>query len=87
MNTLITFGKYNGQTYDYIIKNDIKYCNYIISQNGKSKSFINFQQFLKENTQIFKNKYDIKHLKNICKINCSDLPENQKKYKQSLYFF
>ena len=79
MNTLINFGKYKGQTYDYVIKNDIKYCNYIITQESSYQPMINFKNFVKNNIEEqLKNKYDINKLKNKNSIICSDLSEYMK---------
>jgi hypothetical protein len=78
MNTVIEFGKYKYKTYDYVIKNDLKYCNFIINTNSINKSFINFQKYLKENEDFFKNEYNINELQTFPGINCSDLSEYMK---------
>jgi DNA polymerase-3 subunit epsilon len=49
MNKLVKFGKYKDKTYDYVIRNDIKYCNYIINETFTYKYMLNFQNFLKKN--------------------------------------
>jgi len=75
---LITFGKYKNKTYDYIIKNHLEYCEFVLNQTtSKNNDFINFQKYIKENN-IFKNKYDINKLKNINGIICSELAEYMK---------
>jgi hypothetical protein len=79
MNTLINFGKYKGQTYDYVIKNDIKYCNYIITQESSYQPMIKFKNFIQNNIEEqFKKNYDINKLKNKNGIKCSDLSEYMK---------
>jgi hypothetical protein len=80
MNTLIKFGKYKDKTYEYVMKNDIKYCEWIFTQQNTSSQYvIHFQKFVKQNIEDrLKNKYNIIKLKNISGIICSDLSEYMK---------
>jgi len=74
MNTRIKFGKYKNQTYEYVMKKDIKYCEWILTQNTSYQSMIDFQKFLKENSEdILRN-----ILKNNNSIKCSDLSQYMK---------
>lgn len=80
MNTLIKFGQYKNQTYEYVIKNDIKYCEWILTQQYTSSQYmLHFQKFIKENIEDrLRNKYDINKLKNKNSMICSDLSEYMK---------
>jgi len=77
MDTLINFGKYKNQTYGYVIKNDIKYCQWILTTESKYVYIKEFKNFLKNNN-IEERIYDISKLKHIVSINCSDLSEYMK---------
>lgn len=68
MQTLITFGKYKGYTYDYIYQNDKSYINWMISQSSNSNNIAQFQNFFK-NYKL----YDVNELKYNFSINCSEL--------------
>jgi len=46
---MINFGKYKNKTYDYVYKNDIKYCNWILTQRTTHTGMNNFINFLKLN--------------------------------------
>ena len=51
MNKLLNFGLYKGKQYEYVIKNDINYCNYILTLTKNTIQPIkDFQKFIKENT-------------------------------------
>lgn len=80
MNTLIKFGQYKEKTYEYVMKNDIKYCEWILTQQKTSSQYmIHFQKFVKENIEDkLRNKYDINELKNKNSMNCSDLSKYMK---------
>ena len=45
--TEISFGKYKGNTYDYVKKNDVAYCNWALKQMNVSTTLRHFQQWLK----------------------------------------
>lgn len=79
MNTLIKFGKYKCKTYEYVVKNDIGYCKWILTLHKPCLYMIHFQKFIKENIEnILRKEYDICKLKNIISINVSVLSEYMK---------
>ena len=49
--TIISFGKYNGQTYEFIKKNDVGYCNWVLKQMNTNGGMLQFQIWLKKNTR------------------------------------
>lgn len=49
--TVITFGKYNGQTYEFVRKTDVAYCNWVLKQMNVGTKMIEFQKWLKFNTR------------------------------------
>ena len=54
----MTFGKYKGKTYDYVISKDLNYCKFIVEQQTTYKAMVQFQNFLKKNmNNILENKY------------------------------
>lgn len=61
---MINFGKYKNKPYDYVCKNDIKYCNWILTQTTTHTGMNDFIIFLKLNNNIKIPKDDI---------NCSQL--------------
>jgi hypothetical protein len=61
---MINFGKYKNKPYDYVCKNDIKYCNWILTQTTTHTGMNDFINFLKLNNNIKIPKDDI---------NCSQL--------------
>lgn len=46
---MINFGKYKNKPYDYVLKNDIKYCNWILTQTTAHTGMNDFINFLKLN--------------------------------------
>ncbi len=47
--TLLTFGRYMGKTFEYVKNTDISYCNWALKQvkpNGRMKEFQNYLQGL-----------------------------------------
>jgi hypothetical protein len=63
---MITFGKYKNKTFEYVLKNDLSYCNWCLKQSSSSKHMNEFIFFLKNN----KNNIIPKD-----SINCSSLSE------------
>lgn len=63
MDNIITFGKYNGQSFEQVFKSDKNYCSYVLSVSNPNDSFKKFQEYLMGCS------FDIKY-KNIT---CSDL--------------
>lgn len=61
---MICFGKYKNKSYDYVLENDVKYCNWILTQSSNHKGMNEFKYFLQNN-----------YKPNIPKreINCSEL--------------
>jgi hypothetical protein len=61
---MICFGKYKNKSYDYVLENDVKYCNWILIQSSNHKGMNEFKYFLQNN-----------YKPNIPKreINCSEL--------------
>jgi hypothetical protein len=45
--TILTFGKYNGRTYDFIRQTDVAYCNWALKQANSGHRMAHFQQWLK----------------------------------------
>ena len=43
--SFVGFGKYKDKTYEVAFKDD-KYCNWVISEDGESKKFINFKEYI-----------------------------------------
>jgi hypothetical protein len=43
----ITFGKYNGMTYEQVRSGDVGYCNWILKQTGTSGRMLHFQMWLR----------------------------------------
>jgi len=48
---MITFGKYNGHTYQYVLDNDRTYCNWVLKQTTFNGRMIHFQRWLQAKTQ------------------------------------
>ena len=48
---IITFGKYSGQTYEFVKANDVAYCNWILKQINASGRLFHFQQWIKSCSQ------------------------------------
>lgn len=61
---MINFGKHKNETYDNVFKNDIKYCNWVLTQTTTHEGINNFKQYLKNNKRHLIPKYQI---------NCSSL--------------
>jgi len=49
---MISFGKYKNKSYNYVLQNDIKYCNWILTQSTSHKGMNKFINFLKINKNI-----------------------------------
>jgi hypothetical protein len=49
---MISFGKYKNKSYNYVLQNDIKYCNWILTQSTSHKGMNEFINFLKINKNI-----------------------------------
>lgn len=45
--TVITFGKYNGLTFEAVKKIDIAYCNWVLKQMNVGSKMLQFQKWLK----------------------------------------
>jgi hypothetical protein len=45
--TLITFGKYNGKTYEFVLKTDVAYCNWVLKQMNVGKQMLELQNWLR----------------------------------------
>ena len=48
---VVTFGKYDGKTYDEIKRIDVAYCNWILKQTEVSGRMRAFQDWLKQNSK------------------------------------
>ena len=48
---LITFGKYNGQTFEFVRKTDVAYCNWILKQINVGAKMLEFQKWLKHGSR------------------------------------
>jgi hypothetical protein len=48
---MITFGKYNGKSYDFVKQSDVSYCNWILKQMSVSGRMLHFQHWLKTNSR------------------------------------
>lgn len=66
---IMKIGKYKGKTYSEIMKIDINYCNFALSQISKSKDFNDFKIYVSNN---LKELYDFKRIRDV-QINCSEL--------------
>ena len=44
---MLTFGKYNGKSYDFVKQSDVSYCNWVLKQISVSGRMLHFQQWLK----------------------------------------
>lgn len=74
MEQTITFGKYKGKTYEFVLNNDIGYCEYVMSQSSCSSAFKSFKLFLERNLkEKLCETYNPEKLKNIQSINCTRL--------------
>lgn len=49
--TIFTFGKYTGKTYEFARNTDVAYCNWVLKQMNVSGKMLNFQQWLKKKTR------------------------------------
>lgn len=49
--TTMSFGKYNGQPYEFVRQNDVAYCNWVLKQMNVSGRMLQFQIWLKKNTR------------------------------------
>jgi hypothetical protein len=49
--TTMTFGKYNGKSYEFIRQNDVAYCNWSLKQMNVGGRMLEFQLWLKKNTR------------------------------------
>ena len=80
----ITFGKYKGKTYEYLINNDINYCIWISAQNSDNIELNKFKNYLIK-SNILKNDAieKLKLFKNTG-VNCSVL-SNYLKYNDNFY--
>ena len=47
-NTIIRFGKHEGDTYDEIVRRDPSYCNWVLSINSTFPPMIKFQHYLED---------------------------------------
>ena len=50
-NTVISFGKYTGKTYEEVKRMDVAYCNWILKQMETAGRMKAFQNWLKENSR------------------------------------
>jgi hypothetical protein len=48
---VITFGKYNGRTYEFVKQTDVAYCNWALKQMNVGGRMLQFQQWLKSNAR------------------------------------
>jgi hypothetical protein len=69
---MLSFGKFKGFTYDYVIQNDLSYCLYVLNTKTCSGQFKEFQNYLNNNIHQL---YNIKKLENIGSICCSKLSQ------------
>ena len=50
-NAVISFGKYNGKTYEEVRSIDVAYCNWILKQMETTGRMKAFQNWLKQNSK------------------------------------
>jgi len=50
-NAVISFGKYNGRTYEEVRSIDVAYCNWILKQMETTGRMKAFQNWLKQNSK------------------------------------
>jgi len=48
---ILNVGKHTGKSYDFILQNDVSFCNWVLKQINASKSLFHFQQWLKTKTK------------------------------------
>lgn len=46
-NTVLTFGKHTGKTYDFVRQNDVAYCNWVLKQMNVNNKMLHFQTYLR----------------------------------------
>lgn len=46
-NTIVSFGKHSGKTYDLVLQTDVSYCNWLLRQVNVHGRLLQFQQWLK----------------------------------------
>jgi hypothetical protein len=50
-NTVFTFGKYNGKTYNFVRQSDVAYCNWALKQMNAGNKMLHFQLWLRSQTR------------------------------------
>ena len=67
-------------TFDWVLKNKKSYCIFTLNQKSNSSEFINFQNYIKKNSdKLYDNKKKLE-LKNYCGINCATLVKKYMMY-------
>ena len=49
--TVITFGKHNGKTYEFVKATDVAYCNWALKQMNVGGRMLHFQTWLRRNAR------------------------------------
>ena len=74
MDILITFGKYKGKTFEFVLNNDLKYCEYVLTLTSNNNNCKDLQEYLKVRIkEVASNKFNISALQKHRRINATDL--------------
>lgn len=66
-NKIITFGKYNMKTFDYVLSNDNNYCKWILTQNSNNENMKTFKQYIQNNIKIIQPPKSMINVTDLCR--------------------
>ena len=71
LNKIISFGKHNMKTFDYVLSNDNNYCKWILTQNPKDRNMKTFKEYIQNNIKPIPPPKGILNVTDLCKYNCN----------------
>lgn len=72
LNKIISFGKHNMKTFDYVLSNDNNYCKWILTQNPKNGNMKTFKEYIQNNIKIIAPPKGILNVTDLCKYDCNN---------------
>ena len=72
LNKIISFGKHNMKTFDYVLSNDNNYCKWILTQNPKDGNMKTFKEYIQNNIKPIPPPKGILNVTDLCKYDCNN---------------